>query len=218
MYALHNYEFATLAYGGTLGVTFERNSLNNVNYPLLEEAFRQLQDQHPLLRRYQLPERAQFLTEYHLRENNSNVRVNANWNHQHLLPSEGVNANAAEVNYNDLVKGTDANHAFVKTSHPALMALMFPWLFPKCEGHYSLVERTLRQLVDEQGSEIIENHGGYAAATRFYTLIAYVKAQLLNQDRRFARDPSFLSWSMDQWKSKIFVLASVIQYDRMGEF
>jgi hypothetical protein len=77
------------------------------------------------------------------------------------------------------------------------MSLLFPWLFTNAQGHYSLVPKTAADVKDSDGNVVPEEHGGIAEASRFHTLGSYAKAQLLNKDRRFAKDPSFLFRCMD---------------------
>jgi hypothetical protein len=105
LYMKHNYEFANIAYGGMIGLTFRRGEPENVDMDKVREAYEVLKRQHPLLQRYSLPQRAEQILEYHVQEHNQHIRVNNNWRDHILMPSEGVNPNAAEVNYNDLVMG-----------------------------------------------------------------------------------------------------------------
>ena len=87
----------------------------------------------------------------------------------------------------------------VKTGYPALLALMFPWLYPNCVGHYPMINtaRIRDKLRNEQGQVIQEQHGGYADASFQFTQNEYTKSLLLSKDRRFARDPSFLFFMFD---------------------
>lgn len=77
------------------------------------------------------------------------------------------------------------------------MALLFPWLFINGKGHYSLVNDENQVIRDDNGQIIPEERGGVASARKGQTFAAYIKQQLLNVDRRFARDPSFLFWAFD---------------------
>jgi hypothetical protein len=69
------------------------------------------------------------------------------------------------------------------------MCLLLPYLFINGQGHYSLVPKNQYAVVDEAG--------GIAVASRYETLGSYIKQQLLNKDRHFARDASFLFWCFD---------------------
>ncbi|KAG0827569.1 hypothetical protein G6F17_014188 [Rhizopus arrhizus] len=56
MYTTHNYEFAEMAYGGTLSLFFVRGDPAMIRKQKVEEAYRALQTMHPLLSRYDMPE------------------------------------------------------------------------------------------------------------------------------------------------------------------
>ena len=87
-------------------------------------------------------------------------------------------------------------------SHPSLMMLLFPYLFINGTGHYSMVSDADLQILDSNNRVITEERGGVAAARKHHTFGAYVKRQLLNIDRRFARDSAFLFWCFD-YKEKM---------------
>lgn len=99
-----NYKFSEVAYGGTLGLAFERGSENsNINLDNVTRAYQELQQTHSLLRRYDF--RMEEVMEFHVRENNQHVRANNHWKHHILMPGEQVNPNAAEMPSNDLPMG-----------------------------------------------------------------------------------------------------------------
>lgn len=76
------------------------------------------------------------------------------------------------------------------------MALLFPWLFTNGRGHYAMVPANEPDII--RGNQIVpEEQGGIPDASRHFTLNSYVKQQLLNIDRRFGQDPSFLFWAVD---------------------
>ena len=69
MYSVHNYEFAEMAYGGTLSLFFQRGDPANINKRNVKAAYRKLQSMHPLLARYNLPKLTYALVNYHISEN-----------------------------------------------------------------------------------------------------------------------------------------------------
>lgn len=40
----------------------------------------------------------------------------------------------------DLVMGIDSREDYVRVGNPAFLALLFPWIFPTCQGHYGTIE------------------------------------------------------------------------------
>jgi len=85
----------------------------------------------------------------------------------------------------------------ITMSHPSLMMLLFPYLFINGTGHYSMVSDKNATVTDVNDQVLPEERGGVASARKYNTFASYVKQQLMNVDRRFARDPSFLFWCFD---------------------
>ena len=70
MNRLHNYEFAELAYGGTLSLFFQRGSSPLINKKAkVQEIYKTSQDVNPLLARYKLPKLTYLLVNYHVTKN-----------------------------------------------------------------------------------------------------------------------------------------------------
>lgn len=130
----------------------EKTEIEYVDFDRLETPFTDLQTRHPLLARYNLPERITERTEYRLHRNNDGVRVNDHRRHHFLLPNRQANLNAAGLNYNDLVMGIDSREDYVRVGNPAFLALLFPWIFLTCQGHYGLHSRSLREMRDSESS------------------------------------------------------------------
>lgn len=64
----HNYEFASMAYGGTLGLSFRRGTeLENVDMGRVQEAYCELAEMNPLFfKNYMNIDRAESVVEYHV--------------------------------------------------------------------------------------------------------------------------------------------------------
>src|SRR6478735_1514018 len=199
MYTTHNYEFAEMAYGGTLSLFFVRGDPAMIRKQKVEEAYRALQRMHPLLSRYDMPELTFSLVNYHVSENKKHVSIDKGWLNNALFANEDVNPQAADVEFKDLIIGKDNVGKMIRYSHPSLLALVFPYIFTICTGHYSLVPQNTEDFQTRSGIYgIPENQGGVSRATmNSESLSGYVKRRLLIQDRRFARDPSFLFFMLD---------------------
>ena len=85
MYTTHNYEFAEMAYGGTLSLFFVRGDPAMIRKQNVEEAYRALQRMHPLLSRYDMPELTFSLVNYHVSENKKHVSIDKGWLNNALL-------------------------------------------------------------------------------------------------------------------------------------
>ncbi|KAG2191493.1 hypothetical protein INT47_013068 [Mucor saturninus] len=154
IYATHNYESAEMAYGGTLGLFFQRGDPTNIRKTKVKQEYQALQRVHPLLVRNDLPKLTYAL--------------------------------ATDVEFKELIVGEDDVGIMIRYSHPSLLALLFPHLYPTCTGHYSMVPTNTYEFDNRLGAYgIPENQGGVANATWTETSIeAYAKQSLLMRDRR----------------------------------
>ncbi|KAI9364545.1 hypothetical protein BD770DRAFT_417754 [Pilaira anomala] len=197
MYATHNYEFAELCYGGTLGLFFQRGDPTNIRKSKVLDAYRALQRVHPLLARYNLPKLTYSLVNYHISENKKHVGIDKGWVNNVLFSKDDVNPQASDVEFKDLIIGEDGVGKMIRYSHPSLLALLFPHLYTTCTGHYSMVPlNTYDYKFRQNAFALAEDQGGVSDATMNEDgLASYAKTRLIMKDRRFARDPSFLSCS-----------------------
>lgn len=105
IYMKHSFEFANVVFGGMLGLNFRRGIPQHVKMYKVRRAFEDLQHTHPLLAYCDYTEDMANIVEYHIRKNNQHIRVNDHWRDQILMPSEGINPNAANVPLNNLMVG-----------------------------------------------------------------------------------------------------------------
>ncbi|KAI8635880.1 hypothetical protein BD408DRAFT_356714, partial [Parasitella parasitica] len=140
MNRLHNYEFAEMAYGGTLSLFFQRGEPDNINKRKVQDVYKALQAVNPLLARYKLPKLTYSLVNYHVLENRKHIGAAADWKSNALFAMEDTNPQATDFDFKDLIIGQDDGGKMIKYSHPSLLALTFPHLFTTCTGHYSLVQ------------------------------------------------------------------------------
>lgn len=210
LYATHNYEFAEMAYGGTLGLFFQRGDPATIRKEKVQEAYQILQRSHPLLARYKLPKLTYSLINYHVSENKKHVGIDKDWINNILFSKDDVNPQATDVEFKDLIIGEDNVGKMIRYSHPALLALLFPHIFTTCTGHYSMVPtNTIEYENSLNAYGLPENQGGVADATTYESSIAaYVKSRLVMKDRRFARDPSFLFFMLDLIEKKNIAAAN----------
>lgn len=199
MYTTHNYEFAELAYGATLGLFFQRGDPANIDKTKVQDAFIALQKTHPLLARYDLPKLTYSLINYHISENHQRVGISRGWENNILFSNDDVNPQASDVEFKELIIGEDNVGKMIRYSHPSLLALLYPHIFTNCTGHYSLVPTNTPEFDNYEGIYgLVESNGGVALATREEDgLAAYAKTRFMMKDRRFARDPSFLFFMLD---------------------
>lgn len=208
MNRLHNYEFAELAYGGTLSLFFQRGSSPTINKAKVQNIYKTLQDVNPLLARYKLPKLTYSLVNYHVTENKRHIGAAADWKNHALFAMEDINPQATDVEFNDLIIGQDDSGKMIKYSHPSLLALTFPYLFTTSTGHYSMMQISKPSSAnatpaEQQLYDLPEERGGVAFATlRGETLPGFAKSRLLMKDRRFAQDPSFLFFMLDAVEKK----------------
>lgn len=196
----HNYEFAEMAYGGNLGLFYERTAeRKNIRKKKIVDAYAALQETHPLLARYELEPLKYSLVNYHIKENSKYIgqrkkkNGEVSWPNNMVFSEDTVNPQASEVNFSDLYVGTDKKKGSgVKYSHPSLLALLFPYLYTTCTGHYSMAT------VTPENRSLPENRGGISVATLVgETLKGYARQRLMMKDRRFAQDQSFLFFILD---------------------
>ena len=156
-----NYEFAEMAYGGTLGLFYQRGDPSNIRKSKVIDAYSALQKTHPLLARYDLQPLMYSLVNYHIKENSQyiGVRRRNNWPNNYLFPEDTVHPQASETGFQDLYIAQDSNGFNLRMSYPALLALLFPYLYTTCTGHYSMAQP------DPFNITLPENHGGLSRAT-----------------------------------------------------
>ena len=90
MYNVHNYEFAEMAYGGTLIMFFQRGDPININKKNVQDTYKRLQETHPLLARYNLPQLTYSLVNYHISENKKRVGIEKGWLNNALFAKDDV--------------------------------------------------------------------------------------------------------------------------------
>ncbi|KAG1038428.1 hypothetical protein G6F43_012689 [Rhizopus delemar] len=204
-----SYEFAEMAYGGTLGLFYQRDDPAKINKDKVVAAYSALQRTHPLIARYQLPKLTYELVNYHIIQNKKHVGVEEGWTNNILFSNDDINPQATDVEFNDLLIGRDMRGNMVKYSHPSLLALVFPYLYTDCKGHYSLVTLDGRDTTDNNPLLLPEERGGAASATiRGETMVDYTKSRLMLKDRRFAMDPSFIFFMLDVLEKKNIAAAN----------
>ena len=99
-----NYEFASVAYGGMIGLPFQRG-LRHVDLDRVKAAYVDLCRTNTLLSQYVLDmEKAKETVEYHVREHQKYINLEG-WRDNMLLPTESVAPMAAQVPFNSLVAG-----------------------------------------------------------------------------------------------------------------
>lgn len=204
LFNAHNYEFAEMAYGGTLSLFYQRGDPSSINKAKVISAYEALKKVNPLIARYELPKLTYSLVNYHIKENKHYIGVAKGWKNNALFAKDDTNPQAADVEFNDLIIGEDNGGKLVKYSHPSLMALLFPHLFPTCTGHYSMVPSNVTEFSQREGLYgVPENHGGVATSTlNGENITSFAKSRLTMKDRRFATDPSFLFFMLDTIEKK----------------
>lgn len=192
MFTTHNFEYAEMAYGGSLGLFFQKGEIAGINKQRISLAYAALQQTHPLLARYNLQKLTCNLVNYHINHNREYIGVSEGFRNSMLLPLEDTHAEAVGHDVQDLIIGSEVDKKVsVRYGEPALLALLFPHLYTNCTGHYSMTHKNERP-------ELQENQGGVSEATLAgMTLGDYSKSRLLMRDRRFAKDPSFLFFVLD---------------------
>lgn len=156
---MHNYEFAEMAYGGTLSLFFQRGEPDLVNKKKVQDAYKTLQNVNPLLARYKLPKLTYSLVNYHVTENRKHIGSAVDWKNNALFAMEDTNPQATDAEFNDLLIGEDNNGKAINYSHrSSLLAPIFPYLFTTGTGHATtiqcypnpgLTQKLLRLLNDE---------------------------------------------------------------------
>lgn len=192
-----------MAYGGTLGLFYQRGNPAKINKDKVIAAYSALQRKHPLIARYQHPKLDYELVNYHIVQNKNHVGVEEGRTNNVLFSNEDINPQDTDVEFNDLVIGRDMRGNMVKYSHPSLLAMVFPYLFTDCKGHYSLVTLGDRDTTDNNPLGLPEERGGVAFATvRGETIVDYTKSRLMLKDRRFSMDLSFIFFMLDGLEKK----------------
>lgn len=193
----HNFEFAEMAYGSSLGLYYRRGDPQTINKNKVIAAYEALKSVHPLLQRYELPPLVHSLVNYHIKESSKYIGVKKDgriqWPDNCFFAENNVNPEASEAEFSDLIIGKDgSNGSYIKLSTESLLALMFPHLYPTCRGHYSM------STPNEENTSKDESHGGIAKATLYKeTLKGYTRLRLLMADRRFAKDQAFIFFLLD---------------------
>lgn len=106
----HNYEFAGMAYSGTVSLSFRRGAyLENVNMGRVRDAFKQLRATHSLMAGYDEShlDKIIFVIEYHVKEHDCHVKIDDAWKDNMMVSLEAVAPLAATVGLNDLVIGKE---------------------------------------------------------------------------------------------------------------
>lgn len=194
VFTTHNFEFAEMAYGGTLGLFFQKRDHDiGIDKDKVRAAYTALQTTHPLLSRYDLEALRNNLVNYHLTHNKEHIGSRViTFENNMIMPFETPHAESVGHDIVDLVVGTTTKKEAIRYGHPSLLALTFPYLYTTCTGHYSMCgpKEALADLGEHQG-------GVSRASLERMTLAEYAKSRLLMRDRRFGRDPSFLFFMMD---------------------
>jgi hypothetical protein len=87
-----------------------------------------------------------------------------NWKNIILVPYKSIDSNAAEHGFMGLVIAHDGSKS-IPIKYPALMSLLFLYLFVDVVGHYSLlIPQASKPLLDQHNNIISENHGDSAEA------------------------------------------------------
>lgn len=131
----HNYEFASMAYGGTLGLSFRRGAeLENVDMSRVQEAYRELADMNPLLKNYVNINRAESVVDYHVRENQQYVSLNNSWRDNILMPNKSVAPLAGIAALNELVVGYCHQIRVSWTNERFVYIFFYKWNRPLFNG------------------------------------------------------------------------------------
>lgn len=196
IYTLHNLEFLQMAYAGTLGVTFVRDT-TLIDWDKVQRVFQELIHTNKSLSKYNNQEAWDRMLQFAQKGNKSimeeiNARnpSNARYN-EYVMPSEDVAPSASQASLETMVLGQDVNNQRISYSMYGLFAVLFPYLYTNGQGYYSMVDKSTRSEEDEE-------NGGVAIATMAgVTLKQYVKDRLQMADRRFSRDPAWIFFMLD---------------------
>lgn len=194
VFTTHNFEFAEMAYGGTLGLFFQKKDRDaHINKEKVRAAYSALQLTHPLLARYDLEQLRNNLVNYHLTHNKEYIASRmVTFGNNMAMPTETPHSEAVGHDLANLMIGTTTKKESVRYGHPSLLALTFPYLYTTATGHYSMCGP--KPELEELGEHV----GGVSKASlERMTLAEYTKSRLLMRDRRFGKDPSFLFFLMD---------------------
>lgn len=198
-----NMEFTQLKYGGSLGIPFIKNIMNEINEEKVLRMFNYLKQNNRLLANLETPDASEHLQRsfIHNLAHYTNEETARLWAHNYAFTIEPVNPTAASHALDDLVFGenTNTNQDIKYGDEPAIMAKIFPYLFTNGKGYFSLSKKpqTSSLQVDE------EPLGGFAQANKCgETLGSFTKSRILIADRRFGSCIEFLFFCMDQIEKK----------------
>lgn len=179
--------------------------MSNINQNKVRRLFTILQSINPLLRRYNLAENREENQRNILHaivRLNQTVPNNNAWIHNYIMSIDNTDPIAAQHTLDDLILGLDSNNNQLSfRGEPAMLALIFPYLFTRGLGYYSLSSA--------QDNPANELEGGYALANSYFTISKYTKQLILSRDRRFVKCIKFLFCMLDYIEKKIFTLPKV---------
>jgi hypothetical protein len=134
-----NMEFAQMLYSGTLGLSFYQGK-RQIDFEKVIRMYNFLSISNPHLRSFNTPEvRARMMA---ILSESANAPVkNTHWPDNYLLPNDDVEPAAGVHSIDTLTLGIDLNQEEVKYDKPALLAIIFPYLFTNGCGYYSLCQR-----------------------------------------------------------------------------
>ncbi|OBZ80644.1 hypothetical protein A0J61_11307, partial [Choanephora cucurbitarum] len=190
----HNYELAEMVYEGTLGLFYQTGDPAIILKQRVIATYTALQEAHLFLARYQLQKLVYSLVNYHIKENAKYIgtRRRNEWPNNYYLPEDIVHLQVSELNFEDLYIGQDSTGANIRMLRPSLIALLFPYLYPECKGHYSIATPT------EEHRTLAEDYGEIAKFTLAGEILkGYTRLRMMMKDRRVAKNQSFLSFMLD---------------------
>lgn len=172
--------------------------MSNINQNKVRRLFTILQSINPLLRRYNLAENREENQRNILHaivRLNQTVPNNNAWIHNYIMSIDNTDPIAAQHTMDDLILGLDTNNNQLSfQGEPAMLALIFPYLFTRGRGYYSLSS--------PQVNPANELEGGYALANSYFTISKYTKQLILSRDRRFVKCIKFLFCMLDYIEKK----------------
>ncbi|KAI9329523.1 hypothetical protein BD770DRAFT_449668 [Pilaira anomala] len=194
----NNVEFTQMLYGGLMGSPYIRGMMTNIDQNKVRRLFAILQSINPLLQRYNLPEIRQenqrnilhTVVRMHRTVPNENAGI-----HNYIMSIDNTDPIAAQHALDELVLCLDSNNNQLSfRGEPAILALIFPYLFTRGLGYYSLSS--------PQDQPTHELEGGYAQANSHITISKYTKQLILSRERRFGKCIEFLFFMLDYIEKK----------------
>ncbi|KAF7721571.1 hypothetical protein EC973_004489 [Apophysomyces ossiformis] len=149
--------------------------ITDAQYDTVRRAWDQLLPYKPLLQRHSEPENIAKMLAYHITTSAVHMFEHG-WHHNMIIPVEDVPPAVGDRRLEDLVVSHDGLQSMAYAD-PSLVALLFPYIYPFCRGHYSIVDR--------QGADPAEEGGRAHANNYFPTLKIYLKHILMHADRRW---------------------------------